>query len=121
EVAGDLLFLAIDRLGGWNVVREELLGLAFVVAGLIALYRLMQRTLPPLAADGAFAVASWLLAGPIAFENFLIGGNLGWPLCTAAVIVVVERLSAPRRSSRDAALAAIVALVASFSLAQGLL
>ncbi|MDB5069158.1 MAG: hypothetical protein JWM87_269 [Candidatus Eremiobacteraeota bacterium] len=121
ELVVTLEFLAIDRLGGWNVVREELLSLACLVIGLIALYRLLRRTLEPLAADVAFVISAWLLAGPIAFESVLIGSNLGWPLGAAAMLVTADRLCAPDRSWRDVALAATGAVIASFTLAPGLL
>lgn len=121
ELVVNLEFIAINRLGGWNVVREELVSLACLVIGLIALYRLLRRTMEPPAADVAFVISAWLLAGPITFESVLIGSNLGWPLAAAAMLVTADRLSAPARSWRDAALAAPAALIASFALAPGLI
>lgn len=121
EIVVNLEFLAIDRLGGWNVVREELVSLACLVIGLIALDRLLRRTMEPLAAGVTFVISAWLLAGPITFESVLIGSNLGWPLAAAAMLVTADRLSSPARSWRDVAVAAVAALIASFALAPGLL
>lgn len=120
QIVTNLLFLGIDRLGGWNVVREELVGLAFIVVGLIALYRLVSRTFAPLTGAAAFAVFSWLIAGPIAYENFLSGWQMGWQICVAAVLIVVERLSAPLAPRWTVWFAGATAIVASFSAAMGL-
>lgn len=121
QLVANAVFLGIDRQGGWNVVREELAGLACLIAGLIALHRLLRRTMAPLAADAAFAVTAWLIAGPITFESVLTGSNLGWSLSAAAMLIAAERLSAPARSWRDLVLAGGVALIASFTLAPGLI
>ena len=121
QLVANLVFLVIDRFGGWNVVREELVGLACLVLGLIALYRLLHRSMEPLAADAAFAICAWLVAGPIAFESVLTGSNLGWPLSAAALLIVADRVSRASRSWRDVALAATAALIASFTLAPGLI
>jgi hypothetical protein len=121
ELVANLMFVAVDRLGGWNVVREELVGLACIIAGLLALHRLAYRTMEPLAAGATFAVSAWLVAGPITFESALIGSNLGWPLSAAAMLIAAERLSAPSRPGRDVAVAALLAVIASFTLAPGLI
>jgi hypothetical protein len=121
QLVGNLVFLALDRLGGWNVVREELLGVACLTAGLIALHRLLHRTADPLAADAAFAVTAWLIAGPILYESVLISSNIGWPVSTAAFLIAAERLSAPSRSPRDVIVATTAAVIASFAQAPGLL
>lgn len=116
---GSLIFVALDAAGGWSVVREDLVGLAVVSAGLVAFAIFARRVFSPIFAAGVVLGAAVVLAGPQPFENFLIGYNIDWQLCTAALLVLAERLTARDRAALPVALGA--ALVASFSSAQGLL
>ncbi len=119
NVVGSLLFLAIDRIGGWSVIAEDVLGLAFLCIGL-AFFRLyLARVLPPIARDIVFTFAVLLIAGSQAYENFLIGYNINWQICTAAALIMPERLTAKGEYAVVTAGALIV--IASFSSGQGML
>jgi hypothetical protein len=117
----NLVFLLIDRLASWNVLDEQLFSLAVLVAGLVILWRLMRRTISGTRGAIAFAAMSVALCSLGQWENFGLGYNIGWNICTTAVIAVVALLTAPRRSWKHVVLAALIAALASFSSGQGLL
>lgn len=119
NVFGSLIFLLIDRLGGWNVIAEDIVGLAILMIGLISLRFFVARHLPAISRDIVFAFGALTIAGAQAFENFLIGYNIDWQICTAAVLIVADRITAGGR--RNMIIAASAALIASFSSSQGLL
>ena len=119
NIFGSLIFLLIDRLGGWNVIAEDIVGLAILMIGLISLRLFLARHLPAISRDIVFAFGALTIAGAQAFENFLIGYNIDWQICTAAVLIVADRITAGGR--RNMIIAASVALIASFSSSQGLL
>ena len=68
-----------------------------------------------------FAVLSALLYSPAQYESFSMGFNLGWEICTAAIVVMVERLTSRSVSALVVAQAAAIALTASLTSGQGLL
>ena len=119
NVFGTLIFLIIDRLGGWNVIAEDLVGLAIVSTGLVYFRLLLTRQLPAISRDIVFAFGVLTIAGAQAYENFLIGYNIDWQICTAAVLIVADRITAGGR--RNILLSAGAASIASFSSSQGLL
>lgn len=116
----NLLMLALDALGGWTPVREQLLSLVMLALTQLAVWRIVRRTVPTALRGIAFLGATVLLLGLAQFENLSWGFQMAWFLCNLGVVTVVLLLTGPRVSTRDVLLAAAVALAASVSSSQGL-
>ena len=114
NVVANLIFLGIDRTIGWNILAEQLVSFALLVIAQIAAWFLTARRWP------LFAAISLLLWSLAQWENFALGYNVGWNVCTAALFVLLAsfaaRIDAPRML-----LAAFAATVATFASAQGAL
>ncbi len=119
-VFANLVFVALDELGGWNVVREQCVSLALAVAAQLVLFHLVRERLPGRRGLVAFAAASLLLYSLGEWENFLVGYNLGWHVCSACALAVVYFTTRRHRRWRDVGYAMAVATVASYSLGPGL-
>lgn len=117
----NLIFVALDRFGGWNVGRESALSLALIVVSDVLLWRLVSRTMSGSRRYVTFALLSLLLCSFGQWENFALGYNIGWNICTLCVIATVGLLTSPTRTLRSVALAALAAAAATFSSGQGLL
>jgi hypothetical protein len=117
----NLVFLLFDRFGSWNILHEQLFSLAVIVVGQVILWRLVRRNIPGTRGALTFAAMSLVLCSLGQWENFALGYNIGWNICTTAAIAVVALLTAHRRSAKHLALAAALAGAATFSSGQGLL
>lgn len=117
----NVVFLLLDRWGSWNILHEQLVSLALIIAAQVALWRLVRRTIPGIRGSMAFAAMAVVLCSLGQWENFALGYNIGWNICTAAAILLVALLTARRRSWKHLTLAAVTVAVASFSSGQGLL
>lgn len=117
----NIVFVLLDRFGSWHVFHEQLVSLAIIIGGQIVLWRLIRRTVPGARGAMTFAAMSFVVCGLGQWENFALGYNIGWNICTTAAIAVVALLSARRRTGWHVALAAAIAFAASFSSGQGLL
>jgi hypothetical protein len=91
----NVVFLLLDRWGSWNILHEQLVSLALIIVAQLALWRLVRGTIPGIRGTMAFAAMAVVLCGLGQWENFALGYNIGWNICTAGAIVVVALLTAP--------------------------
>jgi MFS family permease len=120
NVVANLVFLAIDRTIGWNVLAEQLVSFAVLLGGQAAAWILVRETTEAARRRPLFAVLSVLLWSFAQWENFALGYNLGWNVCTTALLVLLAALAVRVDGPRFAA-AAAAAFVATFASAQGAL
>jgi hypothetical protein len=115
-----LLMLGLAHLGGWSVVRELCFSVGLVAATQLVLWRLVRRSIDAATIPLAFLVSSLALYDLAQTENFESGFQMSWLVCTFALVFCVGALT--RRDAPAGALVAaiVVAVLASFSLAQGL-
>jgi hypothetical protein len=116
----NLIALGLARLGGWHPVREQFVSLGLVVLGQIAVVAMLRRSAHGTAGAVAAAAATVFLYGLWQSENFGWGFQVAWFLCDTCAIAVAWLLTRPDRRGRDVLLAALLAIVASFSSSQGL-
>ena len=116
-----LMVLALAKLGGWNLIREEVVSVLLCAAVQCVLWRLVRRTLPPAATPIAFAAMALALWNTGQAENFAMGLQMGWWLLLLCVVVVAWRLCAAPRRPRDIIIAGVAATVASYCSELGLL
>ena len=117
----NLVFLAIDHFGGWNVRAESAFSLAVFVGADVLLGLLVRRTIHGLRGLISFALISLVFCSFGQWENFVLGYNIGWNVCTLGIIAVVLLLSSPKRGMWALFAAVLIAAAASFSSGQGLL
>lgn len=115
--------VGLAYLTDWDIRVELYLNFAVALAGFLLLLAALRRTLERDAWRLASVVASVVFFSPLQWENWLWGWQLEWFLSNLAAVGVLWALvfvvdRAPRRGF---ALAAVCALVATFSLGQGLL
>jgi hypothetical protein len=120
NVVANLIFLAIDRAIGWNILAEQLVSFALLVIAQIAAWYLVCDTTPLQRRWPLFAVISLFLWSLAQWENFALGYNVGWNVCTAAAFAVLAVLAMQIDPSR-VLLAAFAAMLATFASAQGAL
>ncbi len=120
ELVGGLLFLGLDRLGGWSVPREQLVCLLLAAGAVLIVFETARRVLDWRDTAIFTVLASILICGPLSYETILLGYNLGWQVCTLAFVAVVAVLTASRVTRTGLGAAALVALIGSFSSGQGL-
>jgi hypothetical protein len=120
NVVANLIFLGIDRTIGWNILAEQLVSFALLAVAQIAAWYLVRATTAPARRWPLFAVISLLLWSLAQWENFALGYNVGWNVCTAALFVVLAAL-APRVDAPRMLVALGATFVATFASAQGIL
>ena len=120
NVVANLVFLGIDRAIGWNILAEQLVSFALLVVAQIAVWLLVREMTAPARRWPLFAVISLLLWSLAQWENFALGYNVGWNVCTAALFVVLAAL-APRASAPRLLVALLATVIAAFASAQGVL
>jgi hypothetical protein len=120
NVVANLVFLAIDRAIGWNVLAEQLVSFVLLIKAQAATWLLVRAATPAARRWPLFAVLSLLLWSLAQWENFALGYNLGWNVCTTALLVLLAAL-AVRVDGPRFACAAAAAVVATFASAQGAL
>lgn len=104
-VIPNLIFLAIDRAVGWNVLAEQLVGVVASVAAQFVLWRLIRKTIEgELPRYAALVVMSALLFSPAQFQIF--AEPFGWPICTFLTIVAIAGFAEPGWSGVGFALTA---------------
>lgn len=116
----NLIMLALDRLGGWNVVREQVVSVAMLAATQLAIWLLIRRTIVPRLQGLTFLAATALLFGLTQYENLEWGFQMAWFLCNLGMVVAVWALAQPQRGAREIAIAIGAATIASLSSSQGL-
>jgi hypothetical protein len=115
-----LLMLALDRLGGWSVVREQVVSVATLAATQLTMWLLIRRTVAMPLRGVTFLAATLLLFGFAQYENLEWGFQMAWFLCDLGMVVAVWALARPDRDGRAIAVAIAVATIASLSSSQGL-
>jgi hypothetical protein len=116
-----LVWAPLAFLSGWDVRLEVLLNLAAGVATFVALGRLFGLPRDAAAQAVRFCVAV-LVFSIAAWENWVLGIQISWWLVELPLVLALVRLSDERVPvARRLAFAAVAAVVASFSEAQGLL
>ncbi len=117
----NLLMLALDRFGGWDPVREQLLSVAVLALTQLVVWLLIRRTVPAGRRGVCFLAATALLLGLAQHENLGWGFQMAWFLCDLGLVVAVWQLASPARSAWPLRIAVAAAVVASLSSSQGLL
>jgi hypothetical protein len=120
NLVANLIFLGIDRTIGWNVLAEQLVSFALLAVAQIAAWLLVRATTAPARRWPLFAVISLLLWSLAQWENFALGYNVGWNVCTAALFVLLAAL-VTRVDATRIVVALSATLVATFASAQGVL
>lgn len=120
EVVGGLVFLALDRIAGWSVPREQLVCLLLGTCAVPLIFGTLRRVLDWRDALVLTAISSILLCGPLAYETILIGYNVGWQICTLALAFVVWAFTARRLTPLLFIVAMVAGFVATLSSGQGL-
>jgi hypothetical protein len=118
---GNALVVALDAAGGWNVVREAIVNIVLLAVTQVILWLLVRRTIVAPRRGVAFFALSILLLALCQEENLYWGFQMPWFTCNLGLFVAVWALTHPRRGSREIAIAAAAAVVASLSSSQGLL
>ncbi len=114
---------ASAHLTDWNLQFELYRNFVVAVAGFAVIVLALRRTLGRIAFLAASVVAAVLYFSPVQWENWLWGWQLEWFLSNTAAIVALWALTVDIDRSRRRALivAGVCGVVATFSLAQGLL
>lgn len=116
----NLAAVALDRLGGWSVVREQCFSAVMVVLTQLVVWRIVRRTVAADVAPLAFLCASLVLYDLSQYENFSWGFQMAWFMCNLGVVVVVWFLSDPPDQARPILVPVIAAALASVASSQGL-
>jgi len=115
-----LIVLALDKLGGWSQVREQLVSLVFLIVTELAVLGIIRRTIHGAAGAVATIMSCLFLFGLWQSENFSWGFQIAWFLCNACVVGVVALLARPNRQAIDIMGAIALGVIASYSSSQGL-
>jgi len=116
----NLIMLALDRLGGWGVVREQIVSLVILALTQLVIWTLIRRTVHAARAGWCFLAVSVVLLGLAQYENLQWGFQMAWFLCDLGLVVAIWALTRPHRTARDVVIAVLAATVASLSSSQGL-
>ena len=108
---------------GWDIKAELYRNFLVAVATFVVLVLALRRTLDRTAYIGATIVASVVFFSPMQWENWLWGWQLEWFLSTLGAVVTLWALTflIERSLPWGIAVGIVGALVATFSLGQGLL
>jgi len=115
----NLVVLGLDRFGGWDTVREQVVSVALVVLTQLLLWLTIARTVVERLRGIVFLAATALLFGLIQYENFDWGFQTAWFLCDFGMVLTVWALALPDSHARNVGIAIFGAMVASLSVAQG--
>ncbi|MGQ9494577.1 MAG: hypothetical protein ACUVR2_12630 [Anaerolineae bacterium] len=112
-----LIMLVLAQLTGWNIRTEMYFSLLLSIMLLVVIRLIYKKTVGD--SIWGFVPLAWLIFSLGQWENMLWGWQLALYLQALATICALYLLSA--RSLRSTALAALCAVVASFSFSSGLL
>ncbi len=116
----NLIMLTLDGLGGWDVVREQVVSVAMLAATQVVVWLLIRRTVTPRLQGLTFLAVTALLFGLAQYENLEWGFQMAWFLCDLGMVVAVWALALPDRGVREVTIAIGAATIASLSSSQGL-
>lgn len=114
------IMIALDRVGGWNVVREQVVSVMILALTQLFIWLMIRRTLPRARRGLAFLGASILLFGLAQYENLSWGFQMAWFLCDLGLVGALWALTRPGRRWSDVLIAAGWATLASLSSSQGI-
>jgi hypothetical protein len=122
-----LVFLPLAHFTHWNLRAEMILSVVLAAVIFVLVATLMKRTLYPFGRGVyllAIVAAAWFVFSPIQYQNWLWGWQVQWFLSDLAALAAVAVLSS-WPATRPALLGVVcgiaAAVVASYSLASGLL
>ncbi len=122
-----LIFLPVAHFTHWNLRSEMIVSLVLAAAIFVLVVALLRRTLSPYS-RGLFLLSSvavgWFVFSPVQYQNWLWGWQVQWFLSNLAALGAIALLSSWPESRRrwvGVACAIAAAVVASYSLASGLL
>lgn len=115
-----LIALALSRVGGYDVVIENLFCMVCGVITLFVVILMLRRTLAGQYVYWAFAIECLLIFSLGQAETYLWGFQFAWVFVNLLFFIMVEILSRERLTASALATALVVAVSASVSLAQGL-
>jgi hypothetical protein len=117
---GNLIALGLERLGGWNQLRECWTSLAVAIVGQAFLLGLLRSSFPARTAFMLLVLDSFLLFSLSQENNWIWGFQTAWILISTCVLGLMWSLSGSTITAKRLALATAFAFVASFSLLFGL-
>jgi hypothetical protein len=117
----NLIMVGLDRFGGWNPVREQLVSLVMLALTQVVVWLLIRRTVPSGRRGVCFLAASALVLGLSQYENLDWGFQLAWFLCDLCLVTAVWQLSRPGGAAAGLVVALACGVVASLTSSQGLL
>lgn len=117
----NLLLATVDRLGGWDPVRMQLLSLVFLALTQLVIWLLIRRTVPRGRAAICFLSATALMLGLAQHENLDWGFQIAWFMCNLGLVAAVWQLTEPRKSAWPFRWAIVAGVLASLCSSQGLL
>ncbi|MDB5026603.1 MAG: hypothetical protein JWO66_292 [Candidatus Eremiobacteraeota bacterium] len=117
----NLLMVGLDRIGGWGIVREQVVSLAVLALTQLFVWLIIRRTVRRDRAGICFFIATAVLLGLSQYENLQWGFQMAWFICDLGLVGAVWALTKPHRTPRDVFVAILFALLASLSSSQGLL
>jgi hypothetical protein len=115
-----LLMLALDRFGGYNVVRELTVNVMLATLTLATFVPLIRRTMVGLTAATCVAFTSAFVFSMTQYENWMWGFQMGWFLVNFCGVLAIVILSGFRKTPEALLIAIACVFVASFSLSSGL-
>ena len=118
-----LLYLALAVAGGWDVRKEMLVCFATVCAIALLFYRLMRQTPGATALSAAigWTAATFLCFSAVQLDNFLWGIQLEPFFPGLAVLAIAVVNTSERSLARKSLLNATLALIATYTFANGML
>jgi hypothetical protein len=122
-----LVFLPLAHATHWNLRAEMILSVVLAAVIFVLVATLMKRTLYPFGRGVyllAIVAAAWFVFSPIQYQNWLWGWQVQWFLSDLAALAAVAVLSswpATRPAWLGVVCGIAAAVVASYSLASGLL
>ncbi|BDE07657.1 hypothetical protein WPS_29330 [Vulcanimicrobium alpinum] len=115
------LMLLLAQWRGWNVVREELIGIAFVVCAQALFFDLLRRSASRVALGISFLFGSAILYSASQAGNWMWGFQLAWFMIVFFVFAMVWLLIVGREAPLAFRLAIGVGFLASYTMSSGLL
>lgn len=114
-----LVFLALERAGGWDVVREQCVSVATLVATQAALWGLVRRTVAAAYAPFALLLISLALYNISQVETLSWGAQMGWFIANLCVVLIVWLLTREDAGAWRYTVSMVIATIGSLTMSQG--
>lgn len=117
-----LIMVGLAVVSGWNVNLEVVTSVVLAAVGMFFLYKILARSISKLSIRlVALGLLSLVFFSPLQQENWLWGWQIQWYLCILGLIVAVWALYAWQSQPwKRVIVAALAAVVATYSLASGM-